>query len=168
MSSEEFRPIPGWENYLVSPSGVIKRARDGLLREPYWSSNVPSYLYLVLRNGGKRRSIAVHRCVALAYLPKPDRPEQREVAHLDGDSKNNHFSNLCWASRSENERHKVGHGRSNRGGRQHMARLTEQTASEARRLLRGGLTQQAVGETFGVARTTIAALAQGRTWAWVP
>nr|WP_276555643.1 HNH endonuclease signature motif containing protein [Bradyrhizobium elkanii] len=51
-----------------------------------------------------------HRlCCEAFHGPSPS--DKREVAHWDGNPSNNHFSNLRWASASENGLDRVRHGR---------------------------------------------------------
>lgn len=47
-----------------------------------------------------RRGWNVHRLVALAYLPNPERLET--VNHIDNNKLNNHHTNLEWCSRERN------------------------------------------------------------------
>ena len=48
---------------------------------------------------------AVHRLVALAFLPPPPSETHTQVKHKDGDPANNRADNLEWVTRSENVRH---------------------------------------------------------------
>lgn len=59
---------------------------------------------LSLPNGKKKRMYA-HRLVALAFIPNPQ--NKKEVNHLDGNKKNNHISNLQWATSQENKEHAI-------------------------------------------------------------
>ena len=57
---------------------------------------------------GGKKSVAVHRLVALAFHGEPE-PGQL-VRHLDGDQTNNVPSNLAWGTMAENQLDSVRHG----------------------------------------------------------
>ena len=50
---------------------------------------------------GKRKTVYPHKVVAQAFVSN-DRPRKKKVVmHLDGNTENNHYSNLQWATVSE-------------------------------------------------------------------
>jgi len=105
---EDWKALPRWEGlYEVSPLGFIRSIpRNGTHRQPHiLSKSVDSDGYHVskLRNGAKVITIKVHRAVALAFIPNPDNKPQ--VNHDDGNKQNNHYTNLVWATASENIKH---------------------------------------------------------------
>lgn len=65
--------------------------------------NGRGYQILGLMVEGRRKMIAVHRLVAVGFVPNPN--NLPEVNHADGDKMNNHYSNLAWCSRGENIQH---------------------------------------------------------------
>lgn len=65
--------------------------------------NGRGYLVLGLMIDGKRKTIAIHRLVALAFIDNPN--NLPEVNHIDGNRTNNSVSNLEWISHSDNIRH---------------------------------------------------------------
>lgn len=48
-----------------------------------------------------------HRLVAFAWIENHDPINKKYVNHKDGNKKNNHFSNLEWVTKQENELHSV-------------------------------------------------------------
>lgn len=89
-----------------------------------------------------------------------------EAAHLCG---NGHLGcangrHLAWKSHVENQADMVRHGRSQRGSKQHRARLTE---DDVRMIRRSTVSHTALANRLGVSRPTISMVKSGRTWAHV-
>lgn len=99
------REIPGFDGYYVSSSGEISHEmKDGSLRNLSKSITGKGYLQVAIA----RKSMLVHRCVAIAWLSNlHDYPE---VNHKDGNKKNNNSSNLEWTSRKGNMDHAFANG----------------------------------------------------------
>jgi hypothetical protein len=98
------KTIPGFPNYKIDEHGVVYGPQKGRLNFHY---NEKGYQHAFLYNG-KRRCLKVHRIVAELYVENPN--NYTEVNHIDGNKKNNHYTNLEWCSRSENVRHAIKHG----------------------------------------------------------
>nr|DAS30687.1 MAG TPA: homing endonuclease [Caudoviricetes sp.] len=113
---EGFRIIPGFVQYRINRQGIIKTPRGGLLKgrltEGSSSPGAKTYLKLNLKAdvSGKLRNgkeypyilIAVHRLLALAYLPIPVNFYNMDVSHINDNSLDNRIENLEWVSRSAN------------------------------------------------------------------
>ena len=63
------------------------------------------------------KRIAVHRLVALTYIPNPN--NLPEVNHKDRDKGNNNVSNLEWCSHADNIQHSYDNGRKCKSGKDH-------------------------------------------------
>lgn len=111
---ELWKPVKGYEGlYEVSTTGRIRsiertvpHSKSGTRRFPAsekMPTDVHGYLYCYLYKNGKGRRFAVHRLVAEAFIPNPDK--KPEVNHLDGNKYNNCVENLEWVTRKENVRH---------------------------------------------------------------
>jgi hypothetical protein len=163
----EWRPIPGWPHYEVSEWGDVRRVaawrkrRPGAVLAPFFRDN--GYAQVHLYAEGRRRRFLVHRLVALAFLGRQPSPHH-EVAHLNGNRANNHYSNLRWVRHRENEAHKQLHGTLLRGAQIGTARLDERRVREIKRALDGGESQSAVARRFGVSASTVHLIARGRSW----
>lgn len=80
--------------------------KRGRILKPF--KNKRGYLILALSKNGNLRTRAVHKLVALAFIGEPF--GNQVVRHLDGDSENNHFTNLKYGTHSENSKDAVRHG----------------------------------------------------------
>ena len=61
------------------------------------------YLKLTLSINKKSKTFFVHRLVALNFLS--NRNHYPVINHIDGNKKNNHYSNLEWCTITDNNRH---------------------------------------------------------------
>jgi hypothetical protein len=94
-------PVRDYPGYFATKSGEIWSDRTGKLklRKPVLSSK--GYYYVML--SPFRKTISVHRLIALTFLPVVE--NKTEVNHIDGDKLNNRVENLEWCTRSENQFH---------------------------------------------------------------
>lgn len=92
-------PIKMFKDYEISNTGKVRR--NG--RERRLFNNPSGYPAVNLYNHCKHKTIAIHRLVALAFIPTPD--NKLDVNHIDGNKTNNNVDNLEWCTRSENLKH---------------------------------------------------------------
>lgn len=114
---EQWRDIEGYGGrYQVSNLGNVrsipyvryqKSRHPGVMMYKHHSGkmitktdNGNGYLIVCLRYKSKRKNYYVHRLVADAFVPNPNKLS--EVNHKDFDKRNNAASNLEWVTRSEN------------------------------------------------------------------
>ena len=105
---EEWKPIEGYEDYMVSNMGRIRsiaknrRFKSERILKPARYSN--GYLFVILcRNKDDHKSHMIHRLVAKAFLENPD--NKQEVNHINGNKQDNRADNLEWCTASENKIH---------------------------------------------------------------
>lgn len=114
---EIWKDVEGYEGlYQVSNLGNVKSLSFGARN--IRKSNVHKLLKLSPTNcgyykvqlykNGKSKMLYVHRLVATAFIPNPDKKPQ--INHIDGNKANNASYNLEWATSSENMRHAINHG----------------------------------------------------------
>ncbi len=117
MSEKEvWLPVQGYEGlYEVSNLGNVKRlsrisknslGRDTRLPELIMKpieSKKQGYFRIGTSKDGRHKMNAVHRLVALAFIPNPENKPQ--VNHKDGDKGNNKLDNLEWCTAKENKIH---------------------------------------------------------------
>ena len=95
--AEAWKPIEGFENYIVSNLGNVKNNR-GVLIKPREGTN--GYKTICLYTCGKRSSKSIHRLVAETFL-QPVRGK-KYVDHINRDKDNNKLKNLRFVNVSEN------------------------------------------------------------------
>lgn len=172
MMAEKWIGVLGREEYYqVSDQGRVRslRARNGTSDHPRNEPLVlktrrcgrPGCLYHMVALGRKRRT-TVHRLVLETFVGTP--PEGHQAAHLDGDRDNNCLTNLKWATKSENERMKVAHGRVPYGENASSSKLTWEDVRLVRARVASGEKRKVLAEEFGVSITCIAHIVRWLTW----
>jgi hypothetical protein len=110
--NEEWRDIPHYEGlYQVSNLGQIRsidrvvrrgigttKMLKGIILNPLFQRN--GYMFVILSKNGKTKRMAIHRAVALAFIPNPD--NKSEVNHINEDKRDNRVSNLEWITIHDN------------------------------------------------------------------
>lgn len=96
--SVEWRPIEGYENYSVSDTGLVKNTRTGRILA--FTKDKDGYLSAGMPKNGKVQKFRVHRLVAQAFIPNPNR--LATVDHKNGNKEDNNASNLQWLSYGDN------------------------------------------------------------------
>lgn len=111
---EIWKPVKGWKNfYEASNLGRVRsldRAmvcfgsmfiKEGRILSP--STNHQGYQSVILSKTTKRKCCFVHRLVAIAFIPNPQR--KPEVNHIEGNKADNRATSLEWVTESENIYH---------------------------------------------------------------
>lgn len=167
MTREEWRPVIGFEgHYEVSNRGRVRgMRRKGCHGKPLIGCSVGTgYLAVWLSRCGKARPFQISHLVAAAFIGP--RPNGQDVAHNNGDKRDNRASNLRYATRSDNNRDKRNHGTTPRGSRTSSAQLNESQIPEVR-ALEGKLSSRETGARYGVGHAAILDIWRERTWTHV-
>lgn len=145
-------PIPGYEEYYaVSSDGrVLSRRRN---RELALVPDTPGYLTVKLSLGGCEKRYAVHRLVCLAFNGEPF--EGAQVAHLNGNRRDNRAENLVWATCTENNSHKVLHGTRQSGTKNGRAKFSDEVIARVHHLHRAGYSEVRIAEATGVSTSHV-------------
>ena len=91
-------------NYDISSLGKIRNNRTGNIIKP--DKEEKGYCRLSIKVNGVKKHYAVHRLVALAFIPNPENKPQ--VDHIDNNKNNNKVPNLRWVTNKENARYRYG------------------------------------------------------------
>ncbi len=108
------KPLEGeeWKELNLADSGPIGVSSKGRVKLPsgkitYGSRNDRGYKTSALKIDGKKKTIRVHRLVAMAFCPLPDGCndfDNFEIDHLNCNRADNAADNLEWVSSEENLR----------------------------------------------------------------
>lgn len=105
---EKTADIAGYEGlYTIDTLGRVYSCK----RKKYMAPSSLAYGHQVvnLRKNGVSKAHYVHRLVAEAFIPNPDKLPI--VHHIDEDPKNNNVENLQWCTQKENVHHCIGAGK---------------------------------------------------------
>ena len=96
--------------FRVAENGCIYRRRNDYYVLAAQSNTSRNCRYLIVTGMvyGKQKHFYVHRLVAEAYIPNPE--NKPTINHIDCNPRNNHVSNLEWATHKENSCHAVENG----------------------------------------------------------
>lgn len=161
--TEEWRAVEGWPDYEISNLGRVRRG-SRVRKTP--EAKCGGYPVVELWHDNRKKMIAVHILVCTAFCgPKPS--PRHEVAHWDGDPKNNVPENLRWATKKENGEDMVRHGHSARGAKHPNDKLTESQIISIRLRLADGEMGKELAVEYGIAASTISKVKLRHRWEWL-
>lgn len=176
---EIWKDILGYEDfYQISSLGRIRSKQRAFKREKYIHIYKSKILYLVkqknhdyltirLNNSILTKGYLVHRLVAIAFIPNPEK--KKEVNHIDGNKRNNNMSNLEWCTAKENIRHsfKMGLHKSRIGSLNKNAKLSEIDVVNIKKMINSGIKNSKISGLFPVSAAAISNIKTGRIWSHI-
>lgn len=156
---EEWRIVAENTRYEVSSLGRVRNAATGHVLAA--KDNGHGYLQVGLYRGGKSRPRAVHRLVALAFIPNPH--GKREVNHIDTVRSNARADNLEWVDKFENHDHSARLGKYRAETNPKRARkLSAAVLEQCRARHAAGESLNKLGKEFGVTHWSMSRALKGR------
>lgn len=95
--------IKGWEMYQVDTEGNVYGKNGQKLK---YSINHSGYCIVNFYRNHQRKGFAIHTLVAKTFL-NGETLERNQINHIDGNTTNNHITNLEWVTPKENVRHSI-------------------------------------------------------------
>lgn len=160
----EVRSKPRWANSPICGGSRLIPARDISVR---LVKGYPAFIAFV---EGRKRTVYIHRVLALLFIPNPH--AKPSINHIDGDKANFELENLEWCTHLENMRHAYETGLAKArpvgpGEASPASKLNDHKVREIKRRLMNGDTHQSLAQEFGVAKGTIGFIARGETWSHI-
>ena len=167
-----FKEIEGFPGYRVGDDGSVWSClkRGHRIIGTVWRRLRPAapkrrWAYYHINLGTK--TFSVHVLILTVFVGP--RPEGMEACHRDGDRSNNSLNNLRWDTPKNNCADTARHGRSNKGERHGLARLTEEKVKAIRAEYATGIASyESLGRKHGVTGSAILAVVRRRNWKHVP
>lgn len=159
---EVFKPIKNYENYQISNLGRIKNARTNKFLK--YRLNKNGYFLTQLCKDGSRKSISVHRQLAIYFIPNPN--NLPEVNHKNGVKTDNRIRNLEWVTHSENILHAFKLGLLNhRGENNPRSKVTQKEVEIIRnKYIPYVYTLSRLAKEYNVSHTTICRIVTRKNW----
>lgn len=179
IEGEIWKPVIEYENvYEVSNLGRLRSKPVFVVNDSIFGDlggyiknikiknqtiNRDGYLTSKLCFNGKCRRLTVHRLVAKAFIPNPNKYSQ--VNHMDGNKFNNTLENLEWVSAAQNTKHAWETGLITNehmlGSNHHSSKLIEEDVLDIRN---SNLTRKQLAEKYSISLSTVNDIIRRKSW----
>lgn len=179
---DTWKTIEGFDHYEVNQRGDVRswRKKTRSWRNPDdvlgWrdipvmlkGSETPfGYTAYILRNAeGKPCRRLAHRLVAIAFLGMPKDKSITDVAHNDGNPRNNHLENLRWSTHRDNQLDMATHGTMQNGEKCVTAKISKEQAIEIREKAKNGPRgiQRMLAAEYGISFAQVCRIVNSTRW----
>lgn len=149
------KKIEGLNNYYITKDGKVYSDVSGELKEMKQQLSDKGYYRIKLCN----KTYLIHKFIALAFIDNPNNYPQ--INHINGIKTDNRIENLEWCTNKHNQLHawKIG-----LQPIRHASNcvVTQEQADEIRLEYNKGFSQRVLAKKYGVAKTTIADILNGK------
>lgn len=157
-------------NYYISNYGRVKND-SSIMKQAMRGKYYRISLAYVANNKKYKRSFSVHRLVC-EYFCKPNVNKLPTVNHIDGNTENNMYTNLEWASYKDQAIHayKMGLTYIAKGEDSHLSKITESMVRQICEYLEKGLSVTMIREKLNLSTDyteIIARIRKRKTWKWL-
>lgn len=164
--SEVWVDIIGYEgHYKISNSGkVLSLKRKNVPSEKILNPSVgpTGYLYVRLLKKNKSKMFYVHRLVATHFVAGDI---SLTVNHIDGIKNNNHYSNLEWCTKGENNSHAHRTGLMNKQGEHcNFSVLRSEEVTAILKALENGEKGRDLAKQYNVSESNISLIKNRKNW----
>lgn len=163
---EEWRRIPGFDEYEASSIGRVRRRTGYRCRKTRIKKlqlGTDGYVSVALYKNARAHNRHVNTLVCLAFHGEP--PEGCDQSrHIDGNRLNNLASNLAWTNAKGNADDRKDHGTHPVGSKNGFSKLTESDVLEIRRRVLAGEKRKDVAASFEVCTSTVDKIIIGIHW----
>lgn len=169
----EYRTVVGYPYYKIGNNGEVwsclcktgtGRSHRGWLRLASYIDKKGYVRYSLRKKPGDRNQISygLHKLLMDAFVgPRPDGYECR---HIDDNKLNNDLSNLAWGTHAENTEDRDRNGKTLKGEKHPLAKLTEEKVRDIRRRSANGESRKSIAQDYGINPGSIASIIKFITW----
>lgn len=160
---EIWKSVKDFADYEVSDLGRVRSVKKLPLKILNMQRHTGGYSKVCFWVKGKCFNKFVHTLVLEAFMG--ERPEGHQACHGNGDKKDNRLVNLRWDTRSNNQLDREAHGTGRIGRERKVKTLNPETVLKIRECVeRNGGNKTKSAKELGMSRTTVADVANRRTW----
>lgn len=161
-----FKKVEQYPPFAVNENGIVMNTLSGKIA-PQNINSRNKYVYTSAWVDGKTVAARVHRLIAIAFIPNPEKKPC--VNHKNSIRHDNRIKNLEWVTHSENMKHALefGFAETRKGEKSNLCIYSEDDIREACVLLADGYRIVDIEKITGLTRSVINHVKAGNSWVHV-